>query len=523
MKHQPTLQSSLPAGAAKHPWTSGRLARFGLSGLLTGSLLLLSSCSSLSDKTGAVAPSSPDPSVNAATSFSWKGHTWNVTSGGMAGVAQGNTANVFVDGNGYLHLKITNSGGSWTAAELFSTDNMGFGTYQWQIEGAVDRLDKNVVVGLYPYGPAAGIGGDGTNEIDIEFARWGNSAWPNGNYTVYPNSGSTVGSTTFNFTLGSSFTTSTFTWSGSKIDFSVQEGLKAVGDNSGLIKSWSYAPSNPTTNIPQRAMPLGMNLWCFGAPPSNGQNVEIIIRDFKFIPLGTPITKYAITASAGTGGSITPSGSLSVDQGGSQSFTIAASAGYIIKDVTVDGVSKGAITSYTFSNVQAGHSISAGFSVTTTPANIALGGTGYIWAKNSSESANSNRVAKRGVNDNNLTTAVNCNAAGEGGAARWEGAGVVWSSARTIASVKFVNGALDAYGNCYFQANCKLQFSTDGLTWTAAGWTLSPVYPNSAAAAGKTYTFSGTARSGIRGVRVVGQTGAQSWSWSVNEVQVFGQ
>jgi len=27
-----------------------------------------------------------------------------------------------------------------------------------------------------------------------------------------------------------------------------------------------------------------MNLWCFGAPPSNGQNVEIVIRDFQFIP-----------------------------------------------------------------------------------------------------------------------------------------------------------------------------------------------------------------------------------------------
>lgn len=247
--------------------------------------LLLSSCGpgELSD-----AKSSPESTgqsaAELATTISWKGYTWRVTNGGMAGVAPGSPSNVFVDANGYLHLKITRSGSSWTAAELFTTTNLGFGTYRWQIEGPVDKLDKNVVLGLFPYGPAGGIGGDGTNEIDIEFARWGNSAWPNGNWTIYPNSGSTVGSSTFNFTLGSTYTTSTFVWKSSNIAFSFQEGFKANGDTSGLIKSWTYAPSNATTNIPQRAMPLGMNLWCFGAPPSNGQNVEIIIRDFKFIP-----------------------------------------------------------------------------------------------------------------------------------------------------------------------------------------------------------------------------------------------
>lgn len=225
----------------------------------------------------------------AVASINWMGHAWNITSGGMAGVAQGNPSNVSVDADGYLHLKITNNGGTWTAAELFTVDKLGFGTYCWQIDGAVDKLDKNVVVGLYPYGPAAGIGNDGTNEIDIEYARWGNSAWDNGNWTVYPASGNTVGSNTYNFTLTGTYTTSTFVWNSTSIVFKSQEGFKTIGDNTNIINTWTYSPSNATTNIPQQAVPLGMNLWCYQAPPSDGRNVEIIIRSFQFIAPGATV------------------------------------------------------------------------------------------------------------------------------------------------------------------------------------------------------------------------------------------
>ncbi len=75
----------------------------------------------------------------------------------------------------------------------------------------------------------------------------------------------------------------------------------------------------------------------------------------------------AITASAGSYGSISPSGSVSVSYGGSQTFTIApAMAGYHVADVLVDGLSQGAITSYTFTNVTAAHTISATFAENTT-------------------------------------------------------------------------------------------------------------------------------------------------------------
>ncbi|MBN2588397.1 MAG: hypothetical protein JXA96_00925 [Sedimentisphaerales bacterium] len=71
---------------------------------------------------------------------------------------------------------------------------------------------------------------------------------------------------------------------------------------------------------------------------------------------------YIITASAGIGGTISPSGSVEVWKGLSQKFTIVPSDGYEITDVVVDGVSYGSLTSYTFSSISTNHTISASFS-----------------------------------------------------------------------------------------------------------------------------------------------------------------
>ncbi|MEG1492131.1 MAG: hypothetical protein RR394_07745, partial [Oscillospiraceae bacterium] len=72
-------------------------------------------------------------------------------------------------------------------------------------------------------------------------------------------------------------------------------------------------------------------------------------------------TYHTISASSGTGGSISPAGSQSVVQGGSISFSITPNKGYRISVVTVDGAAVGAVGSYTFSNITSTHSISASF------------------------------------------------------------------------------------------------------------------------------------------------------------------
>lgn len=76
---------------------------------------------------------------------------------------------------------------------------------------------------------------------------------------------------------------------------------------------------------------------------------------------GGTTTRYTITAEAGDGGSISPSGRVSVTAGANRTFTITADDGYEIADVIVDDKSVGAVSSYTFEKVRANHTIEAIF------------------------------------------------------------------------------------------------------------------------------------------------------------------
>ncbi|MBI5016656.1 MAG: hypothetical protein HZB55_14350 [Deltaproteobacteria bacterium] len=90
------------------------------------------------------------------------------------------------------------------------------------------------------------------------------------------------------------------------------------------------------------------------------------------------VDTYTVTASAGANGSISPSGSVTVNRGASQSFTITPAAGYHVAGVAVDGASVGAVTSYTLSNVTANHTISATFAVDTYTVTASAGANGSI-------------------------------------------------------------------------------------------------------------------------------------------------
>ena len=72
---------------------------------------------------------------------------------------------------------------------------------------------------------------------------------------------------------------------------------------------------------------------------------------------GSGYSYYTIKATAGTGGSISPSGNVSVREGGDQTFTITPDKGYAVANVKIDGKRIGAVKSYTFENVRRTHTI----------------------------------------------------------------------------------------------------------------------------------------------------------------------
>ena len=81
---------------------------------------------------------------------------------------------------------------------------------------------------------------------------------------------------------------------------------------------------------------------------------------------GGGVTYYTINVQAGVNGSINPNGPASLPYGSNQTYTITPASGYGVADVLVDGISKGAITSYTFGSVTGDHTISAIFSAVKT-------------------------------------------------------------------------------------------------------------------------------------------------------------
>jgi len=70
---------------------------------------------------------------------------------------------------------------------------------------------------------------------------------------------------------------------------------------------------------------------------------------------------YTIKAQSSAGGRITPTGTVSVISGSDRTFTIIPNPKYRIANVTVDGTSAGAESTYTFRNVTADHWIAATF------------------------------------------------------------------------------------------------------------------------------------------------------------------
>ena len=87
---------------------------------------------------------------------------------------------------------------------------------------------------------------------------------------------------------------------------------------------------------------------------------------------------FALMASSGAGGTVSPP-SASVIYGASQSFTISPATGYYITNVSVDGASMGAVTSYAFTDVTASHIIQASFAIYTYPITTSvIGGEGSI-------------------------------------------------------------------------------------------------------------------------------------------------
>jgi hypothetical protein len=96
-------------------------------------------------------------------------------------------------------------------------------------------------------------------------------------------------------------------------------------------------------------------------------SLSITVTGPTTVDVSFTISQYTITPSAGVNGVISPSTPQIVDYGDSQFLTITPNTGYSIASLTVDGSPVTVASSYTFSNVQASHTITVTFAPTPSP------------------------------------------------------------------------------------------------------------------------------------------------------------
>ena len=207
--------------------------------------------------------------------IAWSGATWSIKTSRSAvgpGPCRYDKANVGVDGQGNLRLRIQQSGSTWTCAEVIGPTSFGYGTYTFTIESDVSDLDPNVVLGMFTWSDKALYA---HREIDIEFARWGSTTDPtNAQYVVQPHD--TPGRLKRFTQPAATGTTHRFTWQPGVITW---ESRTAAG---ALIDAFTYTGSGVPLPGDER---VRLNLWLFGGrAPLDGQPVEVLVRSFAFAP-----------------------------------------------------------------------------------------------------------------------------------------------------------------------------------------------------------------------------------------------
>jgi len=221
--------------------------------------------------------------------FNFAGYGWWVkdSRGGTEGPGpnyfSSSTNNIWVDAQGWLHLKITYTNSQWQCAEIISDRSFGYGQYRFSVNTPVSVLGSNVVLGLFTWSDDAAYN---DREIDIEQSRWNYDYGPNKveDFAISPyNSGQQT-----NFALATTLTNSThsFIWQSNTVAFQTLRGDYTPSPaSSNLLAAWSCSQGIPPAGGEQ----VHLNLWLInGTAPQSNLPVEMVLTNFAYVPLGSP-------------------------------------------------------------------------------------------------------------------------------------------------------------------------------------------------------------------------------------------
>ncbi len=233
--------------------------------------------------------------IDAQRTIAFSGYQWTVKAGFLApgpNHFSDSPSNVYIDSEGALHLKIEQRDSRWYTSEVISMESFGYGRYLFHIDGPIDQLDPQAVLGLFTWDTDPV---EYNREIDIEFSRWGDTdAATNGQYVLQPHDGA-ANKKEFDFSLATApegiYTTHLLEWRADEVviksyhghhslaELDAAERDAAVPAPQPLTDPWRYTGDIPSPGNAQ----VRMNLWLYeGQPPVNGSDQELIIKGFSF-------------------------------------------------------------------------------------------------------------------------------------------------------------------------------------------------------------------------------------------------
>jgi hypothetical protein len=215
------------------------------------------------------------PIVSKTVHFS--GYDWSVQTaakdrGGQPSVYD--PANVFVDDNGFLHLRIQQRSGVWSCAGVSLVRNLGYGSYVFVVRDT-SHLGPSAALGLYTADDLRT--NDVPNELDIQISRWGIADSMNAQYVVQP---FYVSENVARFMAPAGVLTHTLQWESGRASFNTVRG--ATSDpRAAKVSEHLFTSGIPT---PDRETPH-IDLYNYRRLKNSPlKEEEIVIERFEFFP-----------------------------------------------------------------------------------------------------------------------------------------------------------------------------------------------------------------------------------------------
>ena len=182
--------------------------------------------------------------------------------------------NVWMDANGWLHLRVVRTATGWSCAELSLRRSLGYGSYRFVVRD-LSHFEPALAMGMYTWDV---LNADQHHrEIDIEISQWGDPSNKNAQYVVQPYY---VPANVVRFSIPSGRVTQLFRWQPGRISFqTIREA--AANSVSGVIEENVF-----TSGVPEPGGELlHLNLYVYGKariPMEHG--AEVIVEKFEYLP-----------------------------------------------------------------------------------------------------------------------------------------------------------------------------------------------------------------------------------------------